>query len=174
MKMVRWRRFTWELSKLPPLDTRIPDHYQIRTADREDEKLVSGVIFSAFSLDSAWSGALKSFQERLETQIEQTFTRGNSPAVVIYHGPRIIAASALAADSSADNHLLSGPCVLMEYRNRGLGTALLYHSLKQLQSTGLERAHGITKENVVAGKFIYPRFGSQNVAYDFEPAAAGM
>ena len=173
MKLVRWRRFTWELSKLPPLDTRIPDYYQIRAADREDEKAVSRVIFSAFSLDSAWSGALKSFRETLETQIAQAFLRASAAAVVIYHGPRIIAASALTTDPSADNHLLSGPCVLMEYRNRGLGTALLYHSLKQLQSAGLERAHGITKENVVAGKFIYPRFGSANVAYDFAPAAAG-
>ena len=174
MKLVRWMRFTWELSKLPPLDTRLSDHYQVRPAEREEEKIVSDVIFRAFSLDSAWSGALKNFRDRLQSQLEQTFARANAPAVVICHGPRIIAASALTTEASADNHLLSGPCVLMEYRNRSLGTALLYHSLKQLHSAGLDRVHGITKENVIAGKFIYPRFGSVSTAYEFESAVAGM
>jgi predicted N-acetyltransferase YhbS len=56
------------------------------------------------------------------------------PALVICHGQRIIGASALSTEMDAENHLLSGPCVLMEYRNRGLGTALLYYSLKQLRT----------------------------------------
>ena len=57
----------------------------------------------------------------------------------------------------------------MEYRNRGLGTALLHYSLKQLQNNGLERACGISKENVVASKFIYRKFGSVSEPCTFEP-----
>jgi predicted N-acetyltransferase YhbS len=174
MKLLRWTRFTWDLSKLPPLDRTLPEYYYIRTAHRDDEKSVSNVIFSAFSLDSAWSDALQIFRERLQMQIEQIFERAHLSGVVISHGQRIIAASVLTTEPSADNHLLSGPCVLMEYRNRGLGTALLYHSLKQLQAAGLERVHGVTKENVVPSKFVYPRFGSISTPYDFEPALAGI
>ena len=172
MKLVRWRRFTWDLTKLPPLDNRLPDHYHLRAASKEEEKTVHRVIFGAFSLDASWSDALKSFHHRLEAQLEAAFAKENVPALVLCHGQRIIAASALTALPEADWHLLSGPCVLMEYRNRGLGSVLLHYSLKQLQNSGLDRACGISKDNVVAGKFIYPKFGATSEAYEFEPALA--
>lgn len=170
MKLVRWRRFTWDLSKLPQLETPLLGCYNIRPAERAEEKTVAHVIFSAFSLDSAWSDALKDFRVPLQTQIEASFLREEVAALVICHGQRIIAASALNPAPDSDNHLLSGPCVLMEYRNRGLGTALLHHSLRQLQSAGLPRAHGITKENVAASKFIYPKFNSTSTECSIEPA----
>ena len=93
--------------------------------------------------------------------------------MVVCHGQRIIGACALAMAQESENHLPSGPCVLMEYRNRGLGTALLYHSLKQLALSGLTRAHGITKDNVVACKFIYPKFGSVSKEYEAERLLVG-
>jgi predicted N-acetyltransferase YhbS len=173
MKLVRWRRFTWELNKLPALEKPLPDHYHVRSALRDEEKIVTNVILSAFSLDSAWSDTVKNFKERLEMQLETAFARESVPSLVICHGQRIIGASALSTEVDAENHLLSGPCVLMEYRNRGLGTSLLYFSLKQLQQGGLDRVHGVVKENVVAGKFIYPKFGSSNSSYNYEPMLAG-
>jgi len=169
MKLVRWRRFTWELSTLPPVTATFPDHYHLRAATREEEKAVHRVIFTAFSLDTSWSDALQIFRESLEAQLEAAFAHELVPALVICHGQRIIAASALTAVADAESHLLSGPCVLMEYRNRGLGTALLHYSLKQLQNNGLERACGISKENVVASKFIYRKFGSVSEPCTFEP-----
>ena len=172
MKLVRWRRFTWELSKLPPIENPLPQHYHVRSAQRDEEKVVSHAILSAFSLDSAWSDSVKNFKDRLESEVENAFAREAVPALVICHGQRIIGASALSTEMDAENHLLSGPCVLMEYRNRGLGTALLYYSLKQLQNSGLNRVYGVTKENVVSGKFIYPKFGSTSVAHDYAPVLA--
>jgi predicted N-acetyltransferase YhbS len=172
MKLVRWRRFTWELAKLPAVDRSLPVHYHLRAATHEEEKAVHRVIFSAFSLDSSWSDVLHNFREMLEAQIEASFAHDNVPSLVICHGQRIIAASALTTGPDAENHLLSGPCVLTEYRNRGLGTALLWYSLKQLQNAGLERACGISKENVVASKFIYPKFGSVSAPCDYEPFLA--
>jgi predicted N-acetyltransferase YhbS len=169
MKLVRWRRFTWELAKLPPVDARFPEHYHLRAATREEEKAVHRVVFSAFSLDSSWSDALHTFRESLEAQIEAAFAHEPVPGLVVCHGQRIIAASALTTAAEAENHLLSGPCVLMEYRNRGLGTALLQYSLKQLHNNGLDRACAISKENVVASKFIYRKFGSVSEPYNFEP-----
>lgn len=173
MKIVRWRRFTWELTKLPPLEPRLPAYFTFREAVREEAKVVRAMIMTSFALDSAWSDALKVFSERLEGQIDAVFQRESVPAIVVTHGVRIIAASVLATEIEAESHLISGPCVLSEYCNRGLGTALLHHSLRQLHSSGLERALAITKEHVPACKFVYPKFGSTSVAYDYEPHAVG-
>lgn len=160
MKLVRWKRFTWELAKLPPLESPLLGCYHVRTADRAEERAVTNVIFTAFSLDSAWSDALGDFKQPLAAQIEAAFTHEEVPVVVICHGQRIIAASALAGASESENHLLSGPCVLMEYQNRGLGSALLWHSLRHLHNCGFPHARGIVKDNVVAGKFLYRKYGS--------------
>ena len=92
------------------------------------------------------------------------------PAVVLTHGQRIIGASLLNPEIDAENHLLSGPCVLAEYRSRGLGTALLHHSLLLLKTHGLKRVHGVCKEMATTSKFVYPKFGSTVEEYDFEPA----
>ena len=70
----------------------------------------------------------------------------------------MIGASILLPDPTAGNHLAPGPCVLMEYRNRGLGTALLVESLRQLRAAGLSRASGLAKNNAPVAKFLYPKF----------------
>ena len=160
MKLVRWKRFTWQLKNLPPLENKLPAHFTVRTATREEAKVVAHVVITAFSLDSTWSDTLNQFRERLEMQLDLAFQREAFPAIVISHGPRIIAASVLNTDPDSDSNLVSGPCVLSEYCSRGLGTALLHASLKQLGDAGLVQATGITKENTTACKFVYPKFGS--------------
>jgi len=64
----------------------------------------------------------------------------------------------LLPDPTAEDHLTPGPCVLMEYRNRGFGSALLEESLRQLRAAGLTRASGLTKSNAPVAKFLYPKF----------------
>jgi hypothetical protein len=106
-------------------------------------------------------------------QLDLAFQRESLPAIVITHGPRIIATSVLNTDPAADSNLVSGPCVLVEYCNRGLGTALLHASLQQLSEAGLTQAAGITKENSAACKFIYPKFGSTSAPCEYTaPLAA--
>ena len=90
------------------------------------------------------------------------------PCLVLTHGTRIIAASALNVNDDAPSHLISGPCVLSEYRSRGIGTALLHESLEHLKAAGLATAFGVSKENVPASRFIYPKFESTHVEFDFE------
>jgi N-acetylglutamate synthase-like GNAT family acetyltransferase len=108
----------------------------------------------------------------LSSQIDIAFDREAAPAIVITHGQRIIAASAINTDVDAETHLVTGPCVSMEYRSRGLGTALLYHTLAHLRQSGLAIAHGVTKDNVAATKFVYPKFGAVAVDYEFDPTPA--
>lgn len=172
MKLVRWKRFTWQLPKLPPLELTLPGHFTIRAAAREEAKAVAHVVMTAFSLDSAWSDSLNLFKDRLELQLDLAFNRESTPALVITHGPRIIAASVLNTEVDADSHLVSGPCVLSEYCNRGLGTALLHASLRQLREAGLTKAAAITKENTPACKFVYRKFGADSVGYEYSPALA--
>ncbi len=174
MKLVRWLRFTWDLKKLPELKSDAVSQYPIRVATPDDEKSVRSVISSAFSLDMDWSDTLKSLRDHFEAQIDKVFTGKEIPCVVVQHGSRIIAASSLDMERDAENHLLSGPCVLSEYRNRGLGTALLHRSLATLRDAGLEKARGVTKYNVPAAKFIYPKFNSTSEQYDIEPQLVGL
>ena len=172
MKLVRWKRFTWQLKQLPPPDHKLPGHFIVRPATREEARAVAHVVITAFSLDSTWSDTLNLFRERLEMQLDLAFQRESFPAIVITHGPRIIATSVLNTDTEADSNLVSGPCVLSEYCNRGLGTALLHASLRQLAEIGMERAAGITKENTAACKFLYPKFDSVGLPCDFAMALA--
>ena len=172
MKLVRWKRFTWNLTTLPPLAHHLPDSLQVRGVTRDEEKGVAHVVFTAFSLDSTWSDTLKLFRDRLEAGVRLAFARENVPAIVVAHGPRIIAASVLSSEADAESNLISGPSVLPEYCNRGIGSVLLHHSLVQLREGGLTTAHAVTKENVPAAKFVYVKFGSTAVAHDYEPVLA--
>lgn len=169
MKLVRWRRFNWDLKKLPQHQPALPNHYSLRPAARDELRVVRDLIFSAFSLDSTWSDVFINFRDLLDHQLESSFTREPVPALVITHGQRIIGASALNSDVDADSHLLSGPCVLAEYHNRGFGTALLHGSLLQLRQEGLEQCRGICKDLVTTSKFVYPKFGSTSEPYEFVP-----
>ena len=173
MKLVRWKRFTWNLTTLPPLAHKLPEALQIRGSTRDEEKAVAHVVFTAFSLDMTWSDTLKLFRDRLEAGVRLAFARENVPAIIVAHGPRIIAASVLSTEEDAESNLITGPCVLPEYSNRGIGSALLHQSLLQLREGGLSTAHAVTKENVPAAKFVYPKFGSTAVAHDYEPVLAG-
>ena len=170
---MRWKRFSWDLNKLPDSGPPLAERYTLRPAHAEDHKTVAHLIYSSFSLDSEWGDALGLIKDWLVAQVDAAFVREPVPAVVISHGSRIIAASAISTDDAADTNLISGPCVLIEYRSRGIGTALLYHTLQQLRQCGLAHVHGIVKDNVPAGKFVYPKFESTYHEIEFEPRFVG-
>jgi predicted N-acetyltransferase YhbS len=179
MKLVNWARFSWDLTKLAPVYPAIDSRYRLRLATAEDETAVRNVVFSAFTLDSNWTFLLRDIRERLEDSIAGVFhdkydkhDRGERPCMVATHGTRVIGASALTANPDAENHLLTGPCVLMEYRNRGLATALLAESLIALRDANLTVARGITKQNSPASQFVYPKFSSTNEPFEREPRLA--
>lgn len=172
MKLVRWTRFSWDLAKLPVLDIRIDPHYHIRPAIKEEERSIRNVIMSAFSLDMDWADTLENMKARLESEISAVFEQKDALCLVITHGARIIGASALNLDADAESNLISGPCILSEYRNRGLGSALLYESLLALRERGLQSARGVTKSNVPAAKFLYPKCNSVSESHEYQTQLA--
>lgn len=174
MKLVRWKRFAWDLTKLPDFESRLSSAYNIRSASKEEEKAIHSVIFNAFGLDSAWGDSLRMASGFIESQLTSSFLHRAVPCLVITHGTRIIAASALNVGEDAQTHLISGPCVLSEYRSRGIGSTLLHESLEHLKAAGLRTAYGVSKENVPASRFVYTKFGSTSTEFDFDALMSSL
>ncbi|HEX8371451.1 MAG TPA: GNAT family N-acetyltransferase [Chthoniobacterales bacterium] len=169
MKLTNWLKFIWDLRTFEAPETSLPSQYVIRRAVRSEEEAVRKAIFSAFSLDSDWSDSLNRIWPTLNEQIGDTFNAKEPKCLVLTHGTRVIGASILSLDSDAANQVVSGPCILVEYRNRGLGTQLLAASLAFLRESGLETASGITKKSIPAAKFVYHKFGGRSEPCENEP-----
>lgn len=159
MKLINWVQFTWDLTALPPSPADLPEHYEITAATAEDEKELRKVITSSFALDPEWNPTMNEVMQTIDGWLENAFESEAKTTLVLRHGLRIIGASVLSLEREADNHLSPGPCILMEYRNRGFGTKLLEGSLRALREAGLDRAIGIAKENSPVTKFLYTKFG---------------
>jgi len=172
MNLTSWLKFVWDVRNFqaPPHD--LPAHYAVRRAVRSEEEIVRKAIFSTFSLDSDWNDSFNIIWPTLNTQIGETFDAKEPKSLVLTHGTRIIGASILAAEADAEISIVSGPCILAEYRNRGLGTALLAASLAFLSESGLETACAITKKNITVSKFVYPKLGGKSEPYDSATLAA--
>jgi GNAT superfamily N-acetyltransferase len=159
MKLVQWVRFTWDLNKFPTLGAALPAHYSFTAASHEDEKELRAVISRSFAHDTSWGDAIHEVSGMLDGWLEHAFDPEKAAVcLALRHGLRMIGAAILLPEPAAENHLSPGPCVLMEYRNRGLGTALLGESLGRLREAGLSRAVALTKGNAPAAKFLYPKF----------------
>ena len=170
MKWTRWTRFAWDLTRLAPAYPAVDSRYHIRAATADDEKAVRAVVLSAFTLDSNWAFMMKMLRAQLEAALDSLFDEksdeGARPAcLVITHGSRIIGASVLTTRRDAENHLLTGPCILVEYHNRGLATALLAESLLALRDAGVKTAYGMTVQNAPTGQFVYSKFDSTSTLY---------
>jgi predicted N-acetyltransferase YhbS len=172
MKLDRWKQFIWNLAQLPATSPVLPSGLTFRAADRSDEAAIQAVTSRAFSFDDQWTGSYRRIAEPLQLRVHEAFRVHAQPAITVLHGPRIIAASCLTSESDADNHLFTGPCVLPEYRSRGLGSALLLQSLITLRKEGCHVARAVCKDSTTAAKFIYPKFGSISESYDLEPFTA--
>ncbi len=159
MKLINWIQFTWDLTGLPEWQADLPEHYEITTATAEDEKELHRVITSSFSLDPDWNPTMQEVMQTIDGWLADAWDSETKAALVLRHGFRIIGASVLSLDPAGDNHLSPGPCILMEYRNRGFGSKLLDGSLRSLRDAGFTRAMGIAKENSPATKFLYTKFG---------------
>ncbi|MEO8044362.1 MAG: GNAT family N-acetyltransferase [Spartobacteria bacterium] len=159
MKLVQWVRFSWELDKLSRSGCELPAHYSFAPGRPEDEKETRNVIRRSFAHDTSWSDATHEINGMLEGWLEAAFDPEKAGiCLALRHGLRMIGAAILIPDPSSENHLSPGPCIVMEYRNRGFGTALLGESLRQLREAGLAQAVALTKSNAPAAKFLYPKF----------------
>lgn len=154
-----WIRFQWKTTTLPSLP-KFDSRLTIRNATTAEQNSVLKVASLALAMNTDWHDATNEIQELIEGAIKKAFLSDKEPScVVVAHGSRIVAVSILDVNPEATNHLISGPWVLAEYRNRGLGTALLWTSLEQLAHRGITAAYGMTRKNSIVAQFVYPKFG---------------
>lgn len=172
MNLDQWLRFTWDLATFPTDMAPLPEHYAISRAEPEDEKQVRSAISTAFSLDPAWNAAAHDFEHMIEMWLDRAFTRDDIILLALRHGSRVIGASVISLAAHTEYHLAPGPCILLEYRNRGYGTHLLAHSLATLRDSAVRHATAIAKNGSPAAKFLYPKFNGVAAPFDFEPVAA--
>ena len=173
MKLVHWVRFTWNFEELPRLGSVLPEHYHFAAATSVEEKELRAVIARSFAQDTSWGDAIHEVEHMIDGWLERAFApEGNSICLALRHGQRIIGASVLLPDPAMDDQLTPGPCVLMEYRNRGFGTALLEESLRQLHAAGLTKGSALAKSNAPVAKFLYPKFNSTPTPVDLPLLAA--
>jgi len=161
MNTVNWVRFSWDLANFAPVCPPLPASFAIRRAVQEDQETVNSLVMSSFTLDSEWNPFFREIRPLIESALNDVFDEKREPfGLVVTHGARVIGASGLTAEPEAQNHLLTGPCIALEYHNRGLATALLAQSLLTLRDAGLANARGMTKLGSTGAQFIYPKFGS--------------
>lgn len=172
MQVLHWIRFTWDLANVPESFPELPEHYQLAPAAEADEKEMRDVIARAFTLDPAWNPALQETLQTMNGWLDHARDRETSVRLALRHGARIIGAAVLSLDPGAAFHLAPGPCVSMEYRNRGFGTHLLEHSLATLRAAGLNQASAVARMPSPVARFLYPKFHGNAAPYEIQPALA--
>ena len=172
MMTISWLRFEWDLEKIPADELKVPSPFILSRAQEDDHDAVQKVATIAFSMDTGWSDIQKIFAQTILRNVRAGFEKDAPDCVIVQHGSRIIGASIVNPSAGAENHLTTGPCVLQEYRGRGLGTALLRASLGALCDAGLARAYGVARDKTAAARFLYPKFGGFGGRWpsDFEVA----
>lgn len=166
--MISWLCFEWKTSGLPPAGDSVSP-FVIRPAEKDEEESVGKMIASAFSMDPTWGDITRVLLEKAAAAIGEAFAGPVPSCVVLLHGHRIIGASLLDTNPASENHLLTGPCILHEYRNRGLGTGLLCGSLAFLGEHEVGTARGITRAHSTTARFIYSKFGGVSRPCETDP-----
>ena len=173
MKLVRWVRFTWNLEEPIAAEATLPTHYHFAPGTEADENEIRTVITRSFAHDSFWGDAMHEVDSLLEGWLERALDPASEVhCLTLRHGLRIIGAAILNPDPASENHLIPGPCVVLEYRNRGLGGALLGESLRVLRQAGLTQVHARAKMNSPVARFLYPKYNGTPAPDDTPMLAA--
>ena len=169
--MISWICFEWDVSTAGLPEPSVPPLF-IRPGERTEEETVLKVILSAFAMDTAWGDINRRLEEGMGRYVEEAFECPDPACIVALHGQRIIGASLLDINPDAGNHLLSGPMILHEYRNRGVGSGLLTASLSFLRDKELTKVRGVTRANSTVARFVYTKFSSTQTPYNQDPLQA--
>lgn len=155
VRITTWVSFHWDLLTESPAG-RTPSHYCLEP-DNEAGSELRGVIAKSLALDPSWNPTLHEVSATIEGAIRRASNSPELTWLALRHGPRAI--GAILLDPSAPEQFVVGPCVLMEYRNRGFGTLLLGHALCRLREKGVLRPCAVTREGAPVARFLYPKFG---------------
>src|SRR5207245_3290890 len=142
MKKTRWVNFVWDLAETKLPATTAPRQYRLSVVKAEVREQLQEVIEKSFALDPGWNAALHMIDAQVKSSIAAAFDSESANWLALQHGARIVGGTLLMTDPDAPAQRVPGPCILMEYRNRGLGTLLLCSALRHLRDAGLLRVSG--------------------------------
>jgi len=162
-KPVVLARFQWNLADVPSGAGEIAAPFVLRPAGEQEAEDGLRVVESSYNLDPQWSGCAKHIDGTILPAVARCF-EGPATCLFVLHGNRVIAASAYDPEPADGIHLVSGPCVFMEYRNRGIGGALLGATLLALRELGVTQAVGCARPGSSAAKYLCGKFGGREVA----------
>jgi GNAT superfamily N-acetyltransferase len=154
-----WNLFHWKTVTLADRP-QLGEPFSVRPACYDEKEMVKQVALLSLKMNTEWHDATMNASNAIHEAVKRAFIDNNTPScLLIAHGHRIIGVSILDMRPEAPYHLLSGPWVLTEYRNRGFGSALLHASLEQLANQGITEVSGVTRGNTTSSRFVYPKFG---------------
>jgi hypothetical protein len=163
-KPVQLAEFRWNLADLTIPSSGITKPFTLRTAGDQEMEDALRVLEASYDLDPEWSGCDKYVEQTVIPGAKRALA-GDGQCLFVLHGNRVIGASVYNPEpGEGDVHLVSGVCVLIEYRSRGIGGGLLGATLEALKSCGLTQAVGRTRPNSPSAKFLCRKFGGQPVA----------
>jgi GNAT superfamily N-acetyltransferase len=165
-----WVQYSWTLKNLPVDAPPVAARYTVESATLDDRPLLFAAVSRSLSMEPSWSVDLTARVKLADELINSGLPAGEVAFVAIKHGARVIATSAIRDSGDKISNLPLGICVLNEYRCRGLGTYLLYESLRRLRDRGLEEARLVTKKGLPADRYLYPKFGGQRAVLSTVPA----
>jgi len=133
----------------------------LRLAETGEEEGIWTTLERSLMSDPSWTMDLKVRLDELRQIVYRGFSEKQVDFLVLEDGNRFIGVSGLLADPVQPRNLLTGTHILNEYRCRGAGSLLLHSSLKHLREKGLSEASVVTRANIAASRFLYPKFGSK-------------
>jgi GNAT superfamily N-acetyltransferase len=159
-KPITLTRFRWKLADATLATEELPHPYVLRAADKPELEEALRVVKASYNLDHEWSGCGKHIEEVVLPGVIKAF-EDEAYGLFVQHGNRVIAASIYQPQPEDGIHLVTGPCVLIEYRNRGIGGALLAATLQALKAHGVNEAVGQTRPLTPSAKFLCIKFGGE-------------
>ncbi|MFV0337296.1 MAG: hypothetical protein ACK5LK_03515 [Chthoniobacterales bacterium] len=153
--------YSWDLSKFVPTAPELSQGFAWQDS-RELEGCLP-VIKKALLSDNSIYPTTDFFENYLAAMAGLFHSKDHSAlSIYLTHGSRIIGASVLHCTTDAKIHLFSGPCILLEYRGRGLGGLLFQKSLATLANQGIQTVRGICTVRSNLQKYLYPKYGGRS------------
>jgi hypothetical protein len=156
-------RFSWNLKELPQSAAEMSAPFTLRTAGEQEREEAISLVQASYNLDPEWSGCASHIASTVLPDSIKALAK-EPTCLFVQHGNRVIAASIFDPEPEPGGvHLVSGPCVLIEYRNRGIGGALLAATLEALRERGITEVIGQTRPKSPSAKYLCSKFGGTEV-----------
>lgn len=159
-----WVKFTWQLDQIPERDLpMLPAGYDLRIVGTGHFSELLQIVVGAYNTEPVWNKIIHEITIRMKERIGNTLGQAQNKYLAIFHTDQIVAVSGVCQYHWTNQNFLTGICVSKNHQRQGLGTYLLYNSLKTLHASGLTYASVYTETGSLADIKIYPLYQSKRI-----------